>query len=178
MYTVYSDPPDKLAQIKTEWPYAKDYFPRTVDSIPEARSIAKLAIAQGGQHVQIIKAHANPDSEPEFIPLADPVGVTIEFNLPYVCGLALARYGLDAGIPEEVVLWTQEGSGYQNLQEVRRALVAAWHVLRGYLGRLPSAVPPTALLTWGCRTEDEWWAGAEENVKARLQQIGGQDALF
>jgi len=72
MYTVHAEPPEALAQIRTGWAYAADYFPHHCDTVAEARGIAKHAIAAGGRHVQIVKDHPNPDSEPEFIDVYEP----------------------------------------------------------------------------------------------------------
>ncbi len=181
MYTVYAEPPPELTQIRTGWAYAKDYFPHRCDTVTEARTIAKLAIKASAQHVQIVKDHPNPDSEPEIVPIAEPAyqNVWPAFCLDYVAGLCLRKFGIANGVTDEMIFWTQEGSGEQNIQVAEKSLIAAWHVVRAFLGKIDSPIPTETLSAWACVTEADWWEGAEKAVAERMQKLAeAEDVPF
>jgi hypothetical protein len=76
------------------------------------------------------------ESDEESIP-----GVRRMWTRGYVAGQIIKKYGLEAGITEELVNEIDQLFGKTNYGQSWSVATAAWHGIRGYTGQLPSDPP-------------------------------------
>ena len=61
-------------------------------------------------------------------------GVRAMRSRPYFAGVIVAKYGLEAGVTDEMVAELDAAYGKPNPTESRYRLKDAWHAARGYMG--------------------------------------------
>lgn len=82
-----------------------------------------------------VEKREEPKAQTQTAPKKPTVpGVRPMRSRPYLAGVIIAKYGLEAGYTPEMVKELNELFGKENNIESEGRLAGAWHSIRGYLG--------------------------------------------